>query len=329
MGILAVGGEVDTYETVSGHTAASTTTSGRFLSTVSRSAMLVQSGVSEIYRPFAGAPTDFWVHFCLFLVPETVVDAIVLENAGGTTGSYRIGVNADKSWTIYKYKSGAWTSLVSTTAAVAVLDNARADIDIHIVTSASGSIVLYKDTNIIATYTGDTTVDAAPARLRFKGNATSTNYFAVSQLVISTLATLNMKLATLIPTANSGTNAQWDFGYDKVNTVDPVGGNFIQATDINKVTTFPSSDLDGSLSDYVVKGVAVASRVSIDTTSSITDVKAAVFEGSTTYLAAAAMGITKDGAVHPGQTIFETNPSTTAAWTIAEVNAAEFGLKSV
>jgi hypothetical protein len=329
MAVLAVGGEADCWEPVSGQDYAYDTTSGHYESTVTRGAMKVTSAASEIELITSQALAEGYIHMYLYqeAVAGDVDDWIQIKKANGDP-AFRISLNSDGSWSVQKYKSAAWSADLASSAG-SVLANDAAAFDIYIkVDGSAGEIRVYKETVEIITFTGDTSIDNLTfGRIHFKGQTGGANELSVSQVILADESTLGWKLASLNPTGN-GANTQWTGDYTDVDEFIFDDTDFIEALTTGLIETSTMSDLSALLGSFNVKAVAFATRAENDSGSSINDIQAALRISGTNYFSAD-LGLPKDGADHSVQAIFATNPATSGSWSQSVVNALEAGLKSV
>jgi hypothetical protein len=328
MAVYAVGGEADTYTLPASNAFAHESTSGRYEANASRNAMLVTAATSEISLPFNTSVSTAWVHVYLYheAAPASNVDYILIQNAAGTETEYKIIHNTDSTWTIQRFKSAAFSSLGTTAAAVLV--NAAANIDIEIVRHlTTGIFRIYKDGVQIFSFTGDTDTDSTMGRIRFVGTTTNTREANVSQVIVADENTIGWKLATLSPDGN-GANTSWTNDYTAIDESVYNAGDFIETNTLNQLETSTVTNINAAYSTYNVKAVVVAARASNDSGSAINDIQGVVRVGATNYTSAN-LALPKDGLEYSVQTVFTNNPATATAWTQAEVNALEAGVKSV
>lgn len=331
MAVYAVGGEADTYTLVSGSAFAHESTGGRFEANASRTSMLVTAATSEIRLPFNTSVSTFWAHMYLYqeALPASGADYIVFMNAAGTEGEYKVIMNTDGSWTFQKFKSAAWSTIGSTTAAVAVINNGAGAFDFQVVRHlTAGTFNVFKDgVSIFSLTAADTDTDNTIGSVKFSGVTTNTRELNVSQVIIADESTVGWKLQTLYPDAN-GANTSWTGDYTAVDEAVYASGDFIETNTLNNIETYTASNINGAYSSYNVKAVVVASRASNDSGSAINDLQMVVRTSATNYTSAN-VGLTKDGQEYSVQAVWNTNPNTTAAWTQSEVNGLEVGVKAV
>lgn len=328
MTIHAVGTEAACFNPVTGQSYAQTTTSGTFESNLSRGAMLVTRTISELELPFGTALTTLWMHAYIHQEDVEALDGyITFYDAAGSTPCYRIDVTASGNWSVYKYKSGSWSAALVTSSA-SVLVNGAANIDVHIVRHlTAGEITIYKDNGQVLTFSGDTDTDVSPEMVRFRGLTTNAREMSISQVIIADEDTKGMKVATLSPDG-AGTNGDWSGAYTDVDEFIYDANDYIETNTTAQTSTFSMSDINATYSTYNVRAVVTSNRVSNDTGSAVADIQQVIRTGGADY-ASANKSITKDGAEHSVQTVWETNPDTSSSWTQSEVNAIESGVKSV
>ena len=328
MAIYNGGSEAEVFETAAGNSFAQSTQAGTFEANLSRGAMLVTRAVSEIIMPFKQTLTDVWVHFHLYQEDVEALDSyIIFEDASQTTPAYRIDVSVAGNWSVLKYKSGAWSAALATSAAP-VLVNGSADIDIHINRHlTTGSIDIYKDGVSVLSYSGDTDTDIAPASVHFRGLTTNAREMFVSQVIVADVDTKGWKLQTHSPDG-AGTNGSWTNDYTAVDEFVYDPNDYIETNTANQLETMNVTDINAAYSTYNVQAVIVGSRNANDAGSAVADVQMVVRTGGTDYSSPNA-GLVKDGSDKSVTHVWETNPNTSSAWTQAEVNGLEAGVKSV
>lgn len=328
MAVYAAGGEADTFYPVSGQAFATSTTSGRFVSTASRGAMLVTQASSEIELNFKANVTDSYVH--MYLYQETVAGAvddwIQIKKLDGSD-AFRIGLNADGTWDLDKYSGAGWVNLLTTSTSV--ISNSAAAIDIYLrVDASTGEARVFKDGTEIGTFTGDTTIDNSSfGRIHFKGQTGSSNELFVSQVFACTESTIGWVLATLSPDGN-GTNTAWTGSYTDIDEFALNTADYIEAIAANLVETSTVSNINAAYATYNVKAVIVGIRASNDSGSVVSDLQACVRVSGSNYFSPN-LSLPKDGSDYSVYYIWETNPNTSAAWSQTIVNALEVGVKSV
>lgn len=330
MAVFAAGAEAGSFHVVTGHNFAHETGVGRFDASSSRLAMLVTLGVSEIFLPFGTSLSSLWAHMSLYqeALPGSATDYFRFMNAAGSETEYKVIMNTDGSWTFQKWKTGAFTTIGSTTAAVAVIQNSLAAIDFQIVKHpTAGTFNVYKNGTAIFTFSGDTDTEATIGMLRFNGFASAAQELNVSEVIIADESTLNWKATTLAPDA-AGFNTSWTGDYTAVDEAVLSTADFIETNVVGNIETAGLANINGAFAAYNVKAVVVSAYVANDSGSAIADMQAVIRTAGSNYTSAN-LAVVKDGSQQARQAVWNTNPNTTAAWSQAEVNALEAGVKTV
>lgn len=327
MTILAVGGEVECFEFVAGQAFAFEATSGRYIATASRYAMKVQQAVSEITLALPSNQTEIWMHAYLYQEAVGASDYIFFKTLAGGN-AYKIALESDGRWSLYKYASSSWGSALATSAAPVIV-SAGAQIDIHIKRHASGTFDVFKNGASVVTYSGDTTGDASNFGLiHFYGQTSSSNDMNVSQVIVTdTVDTRGWVLCTLQPTGSGSTSA-WAGAYTDIDDTTYDESDYIHTKVTNDVSTFAAADINAGYAGATVKAVAVAMRAYIDIAAVPHHVEAALRASGTNYFSAD-LSPTNNATPTSAQKIWETDPSTSSAWaSVSAVNALEVGVKA-
>lgn len=199
----------------------------------------------------------------------------------------------------------------------------RFDINFKIDATA-GFINIYMDGIIWTSYTGPLyTISSGPMnRITFQregGNSSIVR--TMSALFMADEDTRTMHLTMDYPTAN-GTYGEWTGDYASVNGqgIDDTDYIFTNLTGKKESFTFPA--VNTSLSLFEIKAAILSASSNFPTRG----VKGFTRVGSTNY--DNGQFIFKGDAGKGKNSIFNTNPATGLAWTLAELEAAEFGLES-
>lgn len=140
-----------------------------------------------------------------------------------------------------------------------------------------------------------------------------------------------MSTVTVTPSANSAVNSSgWpDNGpadYTKINTSDG-DTTYIYTPTANSLVTYPTSSA-GLSGTETINSVTVHTLIkSLDPVSSTT--AAVVYTHSTSYAGSSNDTVTNNTSYIDFSNTWTTNPNTGAAWTVAEVNAMEIGVKKI
>lgn len=316
--IHAVGGEIECWTPASGQAAAVETTSGRFDATLSRGAMKVTNASSEIYLEFA-SQTEAWIHMHLYQEGvEFGSQYILLMN--GIFNVYAIDMEADGTWSVYRLFDAGFEPLGST--ALPVLIDAGARIDIHVKRHASTGIFrIYKDGTQIFSFTGDTSTDQTSFnRLWMQGLAGSGNEMNVSQVIVADVDTRDMRLATLVPSAD-GAQDKWVGTYLDVDNSLPDDDVAIESAVLDETSTFLTSGVDVAYTAADVHGLFVFLAASNHEFSAIDDVNAVLRVDGVDY-PSTNLGLPNDGEIYFLKHAYALDPPTVGA-----VNVAEIGVR--
>lgn len=276
--------------------------------------------------------TEAWIAFD-FRMPETYwTDGSILEVYDeNDTAIFRIYKwDPDANIRCEYYDGAAWNNFSNTWRTMST----RLRIDVRILVDASsGSIEVYDNGALHASYSGDTIGTSARTGVgslgigalnpRLDPNGGRGRYSGI--IVTDARSTLNMQYIQTKPASN-GTHTDWsgdhtaidELGFDDADTLTTQTNGARSTFNPGTITT----DFD---SGYEVVGTGVTARAfngSVDsplgnlklvTRSGTTD-----GEGTAQALSTGAQGF---------QEIFTTNPATGFGWTVADAKAAEIGVK--
>jgi hypothetical protein len=229
----------------------------------------------------------------------------------------------------FSYWDGSAYQVVTGTHTVVNDQLYRQDVRLKI-DNGSGSIELYIDGSIVASFSGDTLNDDFTQidRVRFESDnnilASLSAGLLLSAVVIADEDTRPIRVKTLHVTGN-GSNTDWNSDYTSVDEALLNNDNDAIASDAaNEVETFALADV--GLTDYLVAAVSVNMRAQRGI-GGPQNIQAAVRVDGTNYFSGNLAGL---GNTHaPFWNIFDVSPDTSAAWTLAEVDALEAGVKSI
>lgn len=327
MAVYFMSSEPSGFQTVSGHNYNTSTNVAHYDTSLSRGAITVETGVSEVYAALSGAPlTEIYFHVELYQENVVVGNYIDFKTADGTETEYRIKTKATGEWEFYRYDGTNFVLIGTTSAPMPV--NSRSSVDVHILQDGvNGKVEIWKDNVNLLSFTGDTSSPQGIGQIRFIGLAGATNRMHISQIAVASTSLLNHKVQSLNIVAD-GTFTSWVGDYLSVDELNPNLSDFVETNTVGAQESFQLSDVNPSYSTYNVKAVSVSGIVSNDAGSAVNDNQFLVYTNSTAYTSPN-LGIVKDGTNQVKSHIWETNPDTAAPWTVAEVNALETGVKAV
>ena len=272
------------------------------------------------------AMTEGWVSFYLdfsdFTANNWHHNVFAFRNKAETTiPLFRVHKPMNSSSLVFYRSQGS--SQFSTAMVYPTLALHRFDINFKL-HATTGFVYIYMDGTLWHTYEGPlySAASGLMNQITFQregGNSTIVR--TMSALFMADEDTRAMHLTMDYPTAN-GTYGEWVGDYTNVN------GQGVDDTD------YISTDLTGMKESFTFPAVNAAL--------SLFEIKAAILSTSSDYLTRGAKGFTRVGSTNydNGQfifnnnvgkgknSIFNTNPATGLAWTLAELEAAEFGLES-
>ncbi len=329
MAIFLMGGEPDTFTLPSGIASYSVSTDvTKYDSTVSRCAMVLSGGISELNADFqqAGGVSEVYLRFrwAQDNVQAGVLFDIYDENFSQV--QYRVESDATGKWIFKRYDGAAFQTLGTTTNDMVV--NNISNIHIRILRDvAAGVVEIKKDAAVELSVTGvDTSTPATMGGVRFIGLAGSGFNSYISQFVASDVEYPTGFVYTGVPNAD-GDATSWVGDYTAIDDIFN-DANFIETNNINQEELNNLTDLPSQFSTYAIKAVSVNSRVSIDAGAVPADIQHIIRTGNTAY-SSPNLGVVKDGSIQIKQSVFETNPQTAAPWTFSEINLLQSGVKSV
>jgi len=138
----------------------------------------------------------------------------------------------------------------------------------------------------------------------------------------------NTKIQAVKPTA-AGNSTQWDpssgSNWDCVDEIPANDNDYVSTNSNGALDLYTFSDLTGSIGE--IKCVQVQARTVKNGAPTPQNLQLAVRSGGTNYFSSS-MAVPS---INPKilSNIWQLNPNTSAAWTVSEVNAAEFGMNAV
>jgi len=282
--------------------------------------------------PLAPAVTDVWLHARVsFASTGGTVNSHPLIKFRSTSGQDVLRLNgfggvSNPSVYDLEYWDGAAWQKIGTSWTIA----SPSTLDFHCkIADTGGVFAFYVNGSLIAELTGDTLLfagaDVAEVHLASGSTDDSTsadkNY---TEVVVADESTIGMRVATLAPTA-AGTNTAWTGDETDVDEVVTDDVDFISSATADEVETYAASDLSAAAATFTPRAVFVAARAKRGATGP-QSLQLAVRSGTTedfseTKALTEAFAHYRNG--------WATNPDTAAAWTPAEIDALEFGVKSI
>lgn len=295
--------------------------------------LYAQYGAREFYVPFNAALSEVWIHFTW----ATALDNSALTNAvfsmrNGSSLEYRLagnGVGSSGVWNFQKTTDGTtWTTLF-TIANAASTPQVGNVFDFHIKPHATtGFVHVYNAGMLVAAYDGNTSAQTNLIdRLHLDGHYNG-GQNAFTEFIVADVPTIAWRLQALSPNA-AGTYSEWTGSYTDVSETILNDTTFIVSNVVNN--RFLANTVDPTtttLGSREVKAVVTATRIMRSADATPADAQHLVRTNGGDYVSAN-LGLAADGAIRTKITVWETNPSTSVKWTLAEGAALQVGVKAV
>lgn len=280
----------------------------------------------------ASSAADIWTHHRRYWRGFNGGDGtwFTLVEFGDAVGSrYRVAWRGSTSTYQLEYLSGGttWTSYASY-AAAALPSGGAVTYDTRLTVSASGFFGLYIDGLLVASFTGNTTISAAVsgvtnvAFVAAANDGTTTYQHWLSEFIVADEDIRGLFVNRLSPSA-AGATSDWTGSYTEIDDITRDDSDNISSATANQETQVALSDLSGTVG--TVRGVYVKVRAAKGPTGP-QGIQVGLRIGSTNYLSGT---LTPIGVYMPLQYEMATNPATSAAWTVSDLNSAQLAVKSI
>jgi len=317
MAILWCGGEDIDFTCADGFTI--TTDTARFRSTYSRCAVMAGAKEGIMYSPTFSSQTSAWLS--LIAYPPTIADGVAYRYFGlGASGTTKgIYVGALGAYPRIMTFDGTTETVLATSTSKSFDTGTRARFDLQVSNyGSSGTVNLYQNGVLIATYTGDITISGVTGFDCVYNKRTS-----ISEVIVSDTDTRNIiGLKTLAPTSD-GTTTDWTGTYADVDetTISDADANYTDTTDLDQ--QFNVTDLPAGT--FYISSVKIACRATKSEDASIGKIKLGWKNGATTAVGTA-QSLTTEWATY--EELDALDPTTSAAWAQADMNDLELTVRS-
>lgn len=331
MSILFGGGEFDAF-LITGTNWAFSTSNGTtwYDSNYSRGAMY---GVhSDWLTPnFDTDYAEAWAHVRMY--PDgnvfSATDIIEFRNVSNQ-GVLRLRLSSSLTLQLQYWNGATWTNIGATYVYAA---DAVYVFDVHCkIANTGGLFEFYVNGVLHSSISGDTDVFIGSAIRNCKFNTLSNvnggvNTCYMSEIIVCTDDTRSMRLATLAPNG-AGTIDQWVGAYTDVNEIGTYNdASYISSGTAAQVELFTLTDLSATAQTLDVVGVTLTGRGRRGATGP-QNLQAALYTGGAQFNTGSLPNVGLSFATLQ-QGIWDLNPDTGLAWTIAEVLALEAGYESI
>lgn len=322
MPILFAGTSIADFEPVAG-TRSSTTA---FIAPNALEGVINNNSTSRQRAPFTVPANEFWFSAYMFMniTGSYQVNLPLIQMRDDTAPALSVYTPTSQSRNLVVYYNPGSGTLVQIGPAFG-WDNSLARLDMYVKQDpVAGRITIYRDGIQVYDYTGDTQRGWNPIQAVDFGNV-SGNDLRASAVMAHTQDTRQLEFVQLRANAN-GAQSQWTgAGYTAINEDGYNDTSILSSNVAGDVSLFGFTDLPSGYDTHSIAGVVVAMRAQGSGVPGGINGVARI--GGVNYEQAPVDAL--DPAWAPHRVIFETNPATSAGWTQAQINAAEFGVKSV
>lgn len=302
-----------------------TTTAAQIAPDVDEGVTSQSSAPGTPHRLAFAAASDIWFSAYLY-AGSTSSGVVALIFSSGGTDLFRAISGSGTTLRLEYWNGSAWVAAF--TAATAMAAATRFRFDVHIKIADSGGVLeLYTNGSLIGSFTGDTLLTAATTLDKVtllglsNGSATQT-WSAVM------VADEDTRPITYIGkrAIGAGGVSQWSGSYADIDETGFSDSDLIRSGTAEQVSTFIKNALPATYATgYSVIGIGVSARA-CKGASGPQNLQLAARSGSSNGFSASKALATSFA---PKQDVFTQNPATSAAWTYAEADAAQIGVKSV
>ncbi len=191
--------------------------------------------------------------------------------------------------------------------------------------ATTGEFTVWIGNNQVAQFIGDTLTDTGvtdidTAQFRRPHNI---GEIQISEVIIADEQTINMRCATLVPNGN-GNQSEWTGDFTNVDEITDSAGDVLRTAIDDNVEMMEATDYGGDV-NLVVIAVSVTAQA-VRGASGPQNLQIGVREGSSEVFSA---NKALTAVYTPYNEKFLVNPDTGIAWTVAELDTLESGVKSI
>lgn len=330
MTVYFMGTEVQDFPYISVPSAVSNNTdTWRFFTANVRSTCYLPSGAAETnyIETATFSATELWIHANVHIdyLAGTLTNYFLAACAGGTP---RISVRFDNGGFTLRYWNGsAWVSLGS----AVMTSEGLFRFDCYIKVGSPGQVRLYiNNIPVLSSVTVDTTFGGAVAAfntVRFCPVGVTSNAIThVSEVIVADWNTIGAKVVSRAPNAAGSWNEWTGSSYQAVDEVNPAS-DFLLSPAANQRFSANFADFPALASGESVEGVKVAAAAIRDAggpqnLNFFCRIDGTDFDSPDQPVPTVQLTAT------PNSQFVATNPATGTPWSLAELNAAEFGVRS-
>lgn len=279
-------------------------------------------------QSFPFSANEFWSSFVIHAsaTGSTPSKFFTLEAGGIKRIAISQSAAASTMLRAFQWNGSAWDTTVTAGLNSMAQAAVRTKYDVFVKLGNPGILRVYKDGLPVIAVTPDYSFGGL-ANLDTMGlwgssaAGGTTTYF--SEAIVATWNTIGSKLVTRVPDANGNYTAWLGGGFGAVDEV-ILGTDFLTSAAADQRVSFSLTDFPALVAGEVINTVGINSFASRDG-GGPSQMNHFTRIGSTDYDAANKTLSVAQAAV---RTNFDVSPATGIAWTIAELNAAQFGMRS-
>lgn len=279
----------------------------------------VSVGVGPLLLNFAAA-SEVWIDFYIYVSVGTTRPIAYLRS--GSTNLFRITCPTSSTIRLDYWDGAAWVSGTASGGTLSSSNRYRISARVKMA-DANGALELYLDGALIGSFAGDTlqTVATTVDNLHLQAPGASNSVF--SAVMVADEDTRAITYIARRPNG-AGAAAEWTGAYTAIDETGFSDSDVVQSGTAGQVSTFGKAALPAEFSTgYSVMGIGVSARARRGV--GLSNIQLAARSGSTNgFSSDKALGV----AFAPDQHVFAQNPATSAAWTYAEADSAQIGVKS-
>ena len=289
------------------------------------------SGSPDFYFPFPTSMTEGWVAFTLDTSDRTIATnwnhwMWSLRDMLYTPTKATFGLYTPTNSLTYTVQRPSGTSMISSAVNVTAGLH-RFDVYFKL-DSTAGAFIVYIDGTLVATYTGSVTETTSGFvginGLCFEAEGGNSGAMrTVSGMFVSDSDTRGQVIAIDYPTGDGATN-EFTGTYANVDEIGAADGLYMQGNTAGLSALLQFDALNSALSGYT----PVAAGLMLSGPGTWRGLDILTRSGGVTYDAAVMKSNADFSRLSLVPGITAVNPATAAAWTVAEINAAQFGFKT-
>lgn len=297
------------------------------------------SGSALLTTPVFTAQTELWVKVAIGPLGTASVSStqpfVMLKDTGGGTIFLQLDADANGNFNLEYWNGASYTEIGSADFAP-VSGGATLPITftIHIILhNTTGVFECWMDDVLQWRYTGDTIFTGftqCDQVILGSINSTTGSLYSttVSELIVSTTPTWGYRVCSKVPSGDSATNTAWTGVYTDIDDAGVVADGDTNTVDVNgDVETYTCGALGTTPALMVPIAVITAFRGQNSGAGSANNIKHCIRRSGTNYYSASVTGLS--ATLAPYIEVWALDPSTSAAWSVSGVDAAEFGYQAV